>query len=295
MAERRMFSKRIVNSARFLKMPVSTQCLYFHLGLHADDDGVVEAYTIMNVVGATEDDLKILVAKNFVNVLNEDLVTYITDWRENNKLRADRKVDSIYKDLLIQVIPDIELLGKKQRADRTPKLIDNDGTSHGQPMDGIGKDSIGKDRLGEESIEIDIEDVNVDKYVNESNNLKNISRLYEQNIGLINGVTGEWLIEISEQIESGLFKRAIEIATDSNKCTLGYVKGIIKKWLEKDITTLDKLEAYKLQQNQKEVDSDVRRGKGNFKNEGPTNDSESEEARRRELLRQIEELERDEL
>lgn len=295
MAERRMFSKRIVNSARFLKMPVSTQCLYFHLGLHADDDGVVEAYTIMNVVGATEDDLKILVAKNFVNVLNEDLVTYITDWRENNKLRADRKVDSIYKDLLIQVIPDIELLGKKQRADRAPKLIDNDGTSHGQPMDGIGKDSIGKDRLGEESIEIDIEDVNVDKYVNESNNLKNISRLYEQNIGLINGVTGEWLIEISEQIESGLFKRAIEIATDSNKCTLGYVKGIIKKWLEKDITTLDKLEAYKLQQNQKEVDSDVRRGKGNLKNEGPTNDSESEEARRRELLRQIEELERDEL
>ena len=69
----------------------------------------------------------------------------------------------------------------------------------------------------------------------------------------------------------------------------------IKKWLEKDITTLDKLEAYKLQQNQKEVDSDVRRGKGNLKNEGPTNDPESEATRRRELLRQIEELERDEL
>ncbi len=41
-------------------MPVSTQCLYFHLGLHADDDGVVEAYTIMKVVGATEDELPLL-------------------------------------------------------------------------------------------------------------------------------------------------------------------------------------------------------------------------------------------
>ena len=81
MADRRMFSRRIINSAKFLKMPVSTQCLYFHLGLNADDDGIVEAYMTINMVGATEDDLKILVAKNFVQVLNEDLVTYITDWK----------------------------------------------------------------------------------------------------------------------------------------------------------------------------------------------------------------------
>ena len=66
-------------------MPVSTQCLYFHLGLHADDDGIVEAYTIMNLVGATEDDLKILVAKEFVTVLNEDLVTYITEWKRDRQ------------------------------------------------------------------------------------------------------------------------------------------------------------------------------------------------------------------
>lgn len=106
MAERRMFSKRVVGSARFLKMPISTQCLYFHLGLNADDDGIVEAYTTIKQIGATEDDLKVLVAKGFCKVLNEDLVTYITDWRENNKLRADRKLDSIYKDLLLQMVPD---------------------------------------------------------------------------------------------------------------------------------------------------------------------------------------------
>ena len=134
-AERRMFSKRIINTARFLKMPTSTQCLYFHLGLNADDDGVVEAYTIMNSVGVTEDDLKILVSKEFVQVLNNDLVAYIVDWRENNKLRADRKVDSMYKDLLLQLNPDIKLLESKERTDRKC------GTSHGQPKDGLGKDS----------------------------------------------------------------------------------------------------------------------------------------------------------
>lgn len=141
-----MFSKRIINTARFLKMPPSTQCLYFHLGLNADDDGVVEAYTIMNSIGATEDDLKILVSKQLVQILNNDLVTYIVDWRENNKIRADRKVDSIYKDLLLQINPEAKLLESKKRADRTEK----NGTSSGQPKDCLGKDSIGKDSISKE-------------------------------------------------------------------------------------------------------------------------------------------------
>lgn len=157
MAERRMFSNRIIKSARFLKMPVSTQCLYFHLGLNADDDGVVEAYTVMNSVGASEDDLRILVAKEFVVVLNEDLVTYITDWRENNKIRGDRKVDSIYKDLLLQVLPDVQLKESKERADVAKrrliagKAVDVQWTSNGQPMDAIGKDRLGEDRIVEDS------------------------------------------------------------------------------------------------------------------------------------------------
>ena len=66
MASRRMFSKRLINSARFLKMPISCQALYFHLGLNADDDGIVEAYNVIKTIGCTEDDLKVLVAKGFV-------------------------------------------------------------------------------------------------------------------------------------------------------------------------------------------------------------------------------------
>lgn len=148
MAERRMFSKRLTNSARFIKMPSSTQNLYFHLGLNADDDGVVEAFSIMNQINATEDDLKILAAKGFVVVLNEDLVSYLVDWRENNKLRADRKIDSIYKDLLLKVLPEVPLLESKTRADRKKNAeisTFDAGTSQGQPMDGIGQDRLGKD------------------------------------------------------------------------------------------------------------------------------------------------------
>ena len=153
MADRRMFSKRIINTARFLTMPLSTQALYFHLGLAADDDGVVEAFTTMRQVMASQDDLRILVAKGFVKLLNDDMVAYIMDWRENNKIRADRKTDSLYKDLLLKVVPDAELLAPRQRADVKKQgagcPVDVQWTTDGRHR--IGKDRVGEDRLGEGS------------------------------------------------------------------------------------------------------------------------------------------------
>ena len=144
MAERRMFAKKIISSARFLKMPMETQALYFHLGVNADDDGVVEAYSTMKQVGSSDDSLKLLSAKGFIRVLNDDLVSHVVDWTENNKIRADRKVDSLYKDLLLEIVPNIELIEAKTRADRPT----SNGTTMGQPMDGIVEDSIVEDSKG---------------------------------------------------------------------------------------------------------------------------------------------------
>lgn len=137
-----MFSSRITNSGRFIKMPPSSQSLYFHLGIHADDDGIVEAYQVMKLTGANDDDLKVLVSKNFIKVLNEDLVSFITDWREHNLIRADRKIDSIYKNLLLQIVPETELLQPKPRAD-TGKI------ATGRPVDyqRTAQDKISKDKL----------------------------------------------------------------------------------------------------------------------------------------------------
>ena len=151
-----MFSQRIVESARFLKMPPSTQNLYFHLGIYADDDGVVEGYNVMRQTGSTEDDLKILAAKGFITVLNEDLVTYINDWKENNHIRSDRKVDSIYRDLLIKMLPGIEIQKAKARADTGKKTGFKRIEKNGRPVDNQwtsnGPHRLGKDRLGKDSI-----------------------------------------------------------------------------------------------------------------------------------------------
>jgi hypothetical protein len=148
-----MFSKTITSSARFLKMPVDSQNLYFHLGMNADDDGVVEAFSIMRAVGSNEDNLKVLASRNFVKILNEDLVTFITDWREHNLIRADRKVNSIHRKLLLQIVPEIELIKQKPRAD-TGKPT---GEPSGRPMDAewtaqvrLGKDSLGEVRTERE-------------------------------------------------------------------------------------------------------------------------------------------------
>lgn len=152
MANRRMFSSRVTESTRFIKMPVSSQNLYFHLGMHADDDGVVEAYPVMCSIGATEDDLRVIVSKGFATLLNSDMVTFINDWLENNNIRADRKIDSIYKDLLLEIVPDAMLKEAKPSYYSRTKAICR--TSGGQ-MTGKcpANDRIGKVRVGKESIE----------------------------------------------------------------------------------------------------------------------------------------------
>jgi hypothetical protein len=138
MSNRRMFSKKIINSAKFLKMPLSSQALYFHLGLNADDDGVVEAFTVLRLVGGSEDDFRILISKQFIIPLNEEQVCFVVDWLEHNMIRADRKVDSIYKQLLMQCIDNVKLIESKPRADRL--LIGVNGTSQSQSRDGLRQD-----------------------------------------------------------------------------------------------------------------------------------------------------------
>ena len=155
MGERRMFSKRIVESTRFLRMPATSQNLYFHLGMMADDDGIVEAYPVMCTTGASEDDLRVLVSKNFVTVLNQDTVTYINDWLEHNTIRADRKKDSIYKDLLLEVVPDAETIEPKQSHYSRKKEIcrtngrqeeDNEQANGSLSKDKISKGNLSKDK-----------------------------------------------------------------------------------------------------------------------------------------------------
>lgn len=92
-----MFSSQIVTSDEFLEMPLTSQALYFHLGMSADDDGFVSPRKILRMTGAGEDDLKVLMSKRFVIPFNSGVIV-ITHWKQNNYLRNDRYTPTIYKD-----------------------------------------------------------------------------------------------------------------------------------------------------------------------------------------------------
>lgn len=98
MAAKRMFTMKICDSDAFLDMPLSTQCLYFHLNMRADDDGFIgNPKRVQKVVGASEDDLKLLIAKRFVLAF-EDGVIVIKHWRMHNTIQADRYTPTAYQD-----------------------------------------------------------------------------------------------------------------------------------------------------------------------------------------------------
>jgi hypothetical protein len=95
MAQRRMFSPAIVESDAFLDMPSSSQALYFHLGMYADDDGFVNPKKIMRIMGASDDDIKVLIGKRFVLPFDSGVIV-IKHWRINNLIRKDWHKDTNY-------------------------------------------------------------------------------------------------------------------------------------------------------------------------------------------------------
>lgn len=98
MAQRRMFNKVITNSDDFLDMPVSSQNLYFHLGMNADDDGFINNWkSIIKLTGSKEDDLKVLIAKQYI-IPFESGVIVIKHWRLNNYLQKDRINPTSFQD-----------------------------------------------------------------------------------------------------------------------------------------------------------------------------------------------------
>lgn len=150
MAERRMVSKTVTQTQKFLRLPLEAQALYFHLILNSDDDGIVEAFPVVRMIGSSEDSLGLLVIKQFIKPLGEDMVYFITDFNEQNKIRPDRHKPSIHRDLAVEKLG-LEVDGNRL-IDTTktalPKVLPSCQTSDGQVTDkcphSIGKGSIGK-------------------------------------------------------------------------------------------------------------------------------------------------------
>ena len=143
MADRRMFSKTIIDSDAFLDMPLSTQALYFHLSMRADDDGFVNnPRKIQRMIGSSDDDLKLLMVKQFL-IAFESGVVVIKHWKIHNYIRNDRYKPTIYQD------------ERKQLEECETKAYEL-GIPNGYQTDTqvrLGKISIDKSSIGEESLE----------------------------------------------------------------------------------------------------------------------------------------------
>ena len=98
MADRRMFHKHVIDSDNFLDMPASSQALYFHLAMRADDEGFVgNPKKIQKMIGANDDDAKILLSKEFLKIFKSGVVV-VSHWKIHNNVRKDRLKKTIYQD-----------------------------------------------------------------------------------------------------------------------------------------------------------------------------------------------------
>ena len=169
MAERRMFSKTIMGSDTFTDMPASTQILYVHLSLQADDDGFLgNPKKIQKMTGCTIDDFNGLVDENFIIPFKSGVIA-ITHWKVHNRVRSDRYKETIYlkeKSQLRETATGVyELIPEEENGIPSDNHMDTNGIpsdnqtdTNGIPSDNqtvserytqysIGKDSVGKDSL----------------------------------------------------------------------------------------------------------------------------------------------------
>ena len=245
MAQRRMFSKEITTSDLFVDMPASTQLLYFHVGMEADDEGFIgNARMLSRAYGASNDDLKLLQAKGFIIVF-ESGVTVVKDWNLNNQIRKDRLKPTIYqaeKSLLT-----LDNTGVYQ--------LDNQMTTKPQPNDNqmttkcphrLGKDRIGEYRIDEDRIDEDRE---------VTHPLVIISKIYQSKIGVIDGDQFQQLTEYVtlDEMELDVVIRAISEAADNGKRNFKYILAILRNWKQNGIKTIVQVEERERQRIEQNV------------------------------------------
>ena len=148
MAERRMFAKTIIDSDAFLDMPISARLLYYDLGMRADDDGFVNSpKKIMKMVGASTDDMNVLILRKFILPFETGVVV-LKHWRIHNYIRKDTYNETPYKKEKSMLVLD---------ENKSYTLIDNKSqlaVHEPSTQDRIGKDSLDKNRIGKDSLEI---------------------------------------------------------------------------------------------------------------------------------------------
>ena len=236
MADRRMFSKTIIDSDAFLDMPLSTQALYFHLNMRADDEGFVNnPRKIQRMIGASDDDLKLLVSKNFIIPFDIGVVV-IKHWRIHNYIRADRLVPTNYKDERARLCVKENGVYTFRRAldcQLTGECQSSDGQMSAQ--DSIGEDSIGESREGEDRID---EDKTAGAVV------PDVLCMYaSDNLAFLSPNNMDELLSFRDSLSDDMIVYAIDCACSAGKRTYAYVRGILNRMIERGFKTLGEAKA----------------------------------------------------
>lgn len=145
MAQRRMFSLKVIDTDSFLDMSPTAQNLYFHLGMRADDDGFVSSpKKIMKMVSAPDDDMRVLVAKGFIVPMATSGVCVISHWKMNNLIKSDRYTETIYLEEKARL--------KEENGVYTVDILGSKMVPVTEPQVRLGKDRIGKDNNTSEAV-----------------------------------------------------------------------------------------------------------------------------------------------
>lgn len=247
MGNRRMISKTVTQTHRFLRLPLEAQALYFHLIQNCDDDGVVEAFPILRMIGASEDNLSLLVVKRFVKPLNEEMVYFVVDFHEQNTVRKDRYTPSVYKDLLEQnaenLITDSD--------DTTGKPLVNQTETTGKPN--ISKDNISKGKVSKgSSKETQEEKTTTTTAPIFSQEFINLYQSFEQESGRpLSAIQQQELGYMLDEFNADLIYEALKEAVNQGKVNFAYIKAILTRWKQDNLLTVDLVRNSKANRNKK--------------------------------------------
>lgn len=224
MAQRRMFSLKIVDTDEFLDMPPTTQNLYFHFGMRADDDGFVSSpKKIMKIINSAEDDLKLLFAKKFIIPFDSG-VCVVKHWKIHNYIQKDRYEETQYieeKSILKEDSKGIYLLNKGNNQE----CIQNVSKMETQVR--LGKDRLGKDKK-------ELADKSAGSLLNELIDLFNFNPSYTRFFK--NKTQREALATLlkakGEQKVREIIKKAIEIRGQEFAPKIDTPLQLLDKWLK---------------------------------------------------------------
>ena len=281
MAERRMFARSIIDSDLFLDMPMSSQLLYFHLSMRADDDGFVNSpKKIQKIVNCSTDDMKLLIAKNFILPFESGVVV-IKHWKVHNFIRNDRYKETECKEEKNQ----LQLVDNKYEFNvGIPN--DNQMSYQRYPQVSLGKDSI---ELGEDKDSIDkvkkekkksVKSNDIDDIISIFNEFSNGNEELKETLISFMEMRKEKRLPLTTRAVKTLVSKLKKIAKDEdemieilNNSILSSWQGIFplnnkqQKYVKEDIIPEHHLKGYEEPSNNVEIDRSelIRKIKGEVK------------------------------